>query len=341
MSKKNSGIEDVVSVLPAALPKGKLGKLARKPRVVVPSVSDPVVELKRLTNMHKSWTKRAVAIENMSTDKKDRETNEVIKCNLPQDSILQMEEVVKGLKRQADSLKSGLRCQLREIPIYKEFLSKTFGAKGEVIAAYLVSSIDIHKAVKPSNLRRYCGMAVIDGALERRSGAPKEIGGTGTFNAELRTRLFQLFNSMWKNQRHDPNNKYLKIWKDYQNRIEHSDRIVDRGVEAKGPREGKWTGRLVNGRGKEVSGPGFAYSYGWHKACDVFLEDLYTVWRALEGLPVWPSYYAAKLGYGHGGKISVNAPRLLTLQEALDLAGVGSEEAADVEEDEDLSVAAE
>ena len=62
-------------------------------------------------------------------------------------------------------------------------------------------------------------------------------------------------------------------------------------------------------------------SKGWHKAADVFLEDLYIVWRAMEGLDIWPSYYAAKLGYMHGGKISVNAPTRMTVEDALAVVG--------------------
>lgn len=51
------------------------------------------------------------------------------------------------------------------------------------------------------------------------------------------------------------------------------------------------------------------------------LVQQHIVWRTLEGLEVWPSYYAAKLGYEHGGKISVNAPRKLTVEEAIALVG--------------------
>jgi hypothetical protein len=43
---------------------------------------------------------------------------------------------------------------------------------------------------------------------------------------------------------------------------------------------------------------------------------MYTIARTLEGLPVWPSYLAAKLGYMHGGKICINEPKVLTLEEA-------------------------
>jgi hypothetical protein len=74
--------------------------------------------------------------------------------------------------------------------------------------------------------------------------------------------------------------------------------------------------------GRTVPWDGHAHSYGWHKAADILIEDLYIVWRTLAGMPVWPSYYAAKLGYEHGGKISVNAPKMLSLDEAKALVGI-------------------
>jgi hypothetical protein len=81
-----------------------------------------------------------------------------------------------------------------------------------------------------------------------------------------------------------------------------------------------------------VKWDGHAHSYGWHKAADILLEDLYVVWRALEALPVWPSYYAAKLGYEHGGApvdkvegyFKNAAPKMLTVEDAKRLVGISS-----------------
>lgn len=287
-------------------------------RVEVASSEDPREELRRLVMQHKALTKAAVAIKNMSSDRKSKTTGELIECRLPEDAQAAFHALIDDVASPAAGrLERAMLKQLKQIPIYQHFLSKVFGC-GPVVSAYLVSEIDIQRAVKPSNLRRYCGLAVIDGHLERRSGAPKAQGGTGTFNGQLRTCLFQMFSAMWKNAaKSDASTKYLQIWRDYIHRIEQSDRVTNRGVDAKGV----WTGKIVNGGGKTVSARGFAFSTGWHKAADVFVEDLYIVWRAMEGHEVWPSYYAAKLGYQHGGKICVNAPKNLTLEEALELVG--------------------
>lgn len=313
MNKKNA--KSIMGIAP----KGPVNLKGRQQHV--PAYEDPREELRYLVQRHKALTKSAVALDHMCSDRISRETGDVIACRLPKDVQIQGQAFAKEVFRKAaEGLERAMLQQLRLLPIFQTYLSKVFGlSSGGPIAAYLVAEIDIRRAEKPSALRRFCGMAVINGRLERRTKG--EVSG---FSSEMRTRLFQLFQGMWKNQRHDPDNKYLTIWRNARHRIEQSERVFDRGVD----KAGEWTGKLVNGQGRAVSARGFAHSYGWHKAADVFLEDLYTVWRAIEGLPVWPSYYAAKLGYEHGGKISVNAPRMLTVEEALEIVGM-KKEAAD------------
>lgn len=257
--------------------------------------------LKQLVKQHKALTRSAVAVTNMASDRTNRETGEIMPCPLPAD----VQEAFKLLatdvaKKKAKSLESAMVTELRQIPIYREFLSKVFGV-GPVVAAYLVAEIDIHRAVKSSAIRRFCGLAVINGRLERRTKGVKS-----GFSSEMRVRLYQAFSAMWKNGLGKGRNcKYLQIW-----------------VDAKHRKLSMATlGGKINNGVREVSAKGYAHSYGWHKAADILLEDLYTVWRTLEGLDVWPSYYAAKLGYEHGGKISVNAPTKLTLEGALELVG--------------------
>ncbi len=333
MKKKTMTEGEILNapVLPKAV-----RKLKAKP-VYVPACDNPMDELRRLVRQHKALVKASVAIGNMTSNRTNHVTGDAILCRLPVDAQVEGELLVKTYKKKANALASAMLKELRKIPIYRDWLSRVFIAKGPIMSAYLVAEINIHLAVKPSNLRRFCGLAVINGTLERRTKGAKN-----AYSSEMRMRLFQLFNTLWKGRRHSPDNKYLAIWDQYRSRIENSERVTDRGVD----KLGDWTGKLVNGRGKTVSARGFAHSYGWHKAADVFLEDLYTVWRSIEGLPVWPSYYAAKLGYAHGGTISVNAPKMLTLPEALELVGdkvYGTEdvELEELEEEEELAAAAE
>jgi hypothetical protein len=245
----------------------------------------------------------------MASDRTNRTTGDPIKCNLPTDVQAQFKLLANEVARkEAKRLESAMTRQLKMIPVWQLYLQHVFGV-GPVVAAYLVSEIDIFdrpdetgqiRAKKPSALRKFCGMAVVDGRLERRAKGIKS-----SYSSDLRTCLFNAFSSMWKNGRgKGRSSKYLDIW------VNAKHRKLSMASE----------GRISNGV-RDVSANGYAHSYGWHKAADVLLEDLYTVWRAIEGLDVWPSYYAAKLGYEHGGKISVNAPKRLTVDEALAIVG--------------------
>jgi hypothetical protein len=220
--------------------------------------------------------------------------------------------------------------ELKRVDVYQLFLSKVFGC-GPVVSSYLIAMIRTDRLNKVSNLRRYCGYACDEsGRLERRSGGPKfdpqgvRTEGTGTFNDDLRRCIWQMFSAMWKNAAkksekapYGSTTKYLTRWR-----------------EAK-------AGALAVGMPK-----GKAHSKGMHKAADLFIEDLYTVLCALTGLPVWPSWYAMKLGFYHGGKVCVNQPKMLSVEEAITLVGnVGStplaKPAGDEEDEVEEEVAAE
>lgn len=307
-------------------PRGKLAKLAPKP-TYVPSSDDPRTELQRLVRQHRGWTRKSVSILQMASDRTNHVTGDPIICDLPDDRRADFKRVHDALKRDAGELEKSMTKELRKLPIFTEFLSKVFGF-GPVVCAYLIAEIDIRRAEKISNLRRYCGLAVINGRLER----PKA-GQKNAYNKEVRTRLYQAFGSMWKNAAkksadapYGKTTKYLDVWKNYKHRMLHSERydaekntLIEFQTSERASVDaihGERTSLAFRKGAKKV-----IHSTGWHKSADVFLEDLYTVWRAIEGLPVWPSYYAAKLGFAHGGKISVNAPRILTLAEALEIVG--------------------
>jgi hypothetical protein len=255
-------------------------------------------------------------MHHMGSDR-THETGEVIPCLLPVDGVGGRDEVLLASKNQkdaADKLTSVIEKELRKLPIYTEFLSKVYGM-GPLTAGYLVAYIDIHRAEKPSQLQRYCGLAVIDGHFERRNGGPKfdaqgaRTDGTGTFNQELRTRVWQSFASMYKTAGGDTptkQSKYLDVWRNTKSRA------LLRAVDGK-----------VESNGKDVSAKGFASSKGWHAAAQLFIYDLYLVWRALEGLPSWTTWYDWARGYEHGrGPLPrENTPRMLTCAEALEIVG--------------------
>jgi len=297
-------------------PKRKALKAFERKTPYVPMHDDPRAELRRLVQEHKTLTRSAQSIAGMCRDRVCKATGETMKSNLPADAKLALEGQVGALVKQASKLEAAMLRELKKLPVYKRFLANVYGL-GPVVCAYLCAMVDIHKAVKLSNLRRFVGLAVIDGHLER----PKR-GQKLAYCAELRMRIYQAFAAMWKNacrvtaaHPHGATTKYLDVWRGYKHRMQHSERY---NAEEN---------TLLSFEDEEDERSGaraVIHATGWHKAADVLMEDLYVIWRTLEGLPVWRSYYTAKLGYQHGGgpiDPAALGPRMLTIEEALTAVG--------------------
>jgi hypothetical protein len=285
---------------PELSPLGKLvAKKLRRMRPEPVADVDPRAELRRLVGLHKRWTRAATSWVQSVSDRKwtDPDTKEkrIIKCTLPDSIRADVLQTAKALAKEAERLEADMLRELRKVHIYKHFLKNVFGC-GTVTSAYLVVMVDIRKAEKVSNLIRYCGNACdpATGKREIRHSGPKANGGDGTYNDELKMRIWQAMVAMRKNGAkktagapHGKTTKYLTRW---------TDAVHFRST----------TGREQG-----------ADHAGRRKATDLFLWDLYVVWRTLEGLPVWPDKYSAMRGYVHGGAPCVNAPRVYTLDEAL------------------------
>ena len=289
-------------------PEGPLKKAARrirkKPSLAL--VGDPREALRQLVGRHMALNKISVATGNAVCDRKLK-NGETSKCRLADVEKEEGKAFAKVMSKHASALETEMLRQLRHVPIYTTLLKHVFGL-GPVACAYLVAYVDIRKCEKPDQLIRYCGNACgRDG--KRESLASEESKDGSHFNAALKSIIWQAMKAMFKNcygarvNEDEPNQtkttKYVMIWQDYKHRAEHNGELTSRGA-------------------------GFVDNKGRRKATDVLLEDVYTVWRALEGLPVWPDWYAAARGYKHGGeKINVDrdGPQTLTVEEALALVG--------------------
>jgi hypothetical protein len=290
----------------------KLDKLADAARPKgpdeVPDFADPIEELHKLVRQHRA---RDRMIRRLGSDARESfKLKDGTEChsNLPaddRDAATEWQEM--SIARQM-TCRRGMTRELKRLPIYNVFLSKVAGM-GPVLAAYLACIVDIRMATKPSSLKRFCG-AVPDkdtGRLEKAKALTKEElaenkrrRDAGESNVpgrhycqDIRTELFKWQGQLLKEGVRDGvvarPNKYLTAWIDFK-------------------------------RGREEE-PGKGHRKGAWRATGIMLDDLYMVWRAIEGLPCWPDWYAAKLGYSHGGKICVNEPKMLTVEQALALVG--------------------
>jgi hypothetical protein len=281
------------------------------PRVV--EYGDPALELRRLVGLHKRWVNTAKSWEQSVSDREVKETKKIIPCLLPQALRDDIENAYSTLNKEASALETDMRRQLRLMPIYVHFLSKVF-PMGVTTPAYLASMVRFERCIKPSHLIRYCGNACgnaqskFPGKRENREHGPKwQPDGTykpnegGTFNAELRMRIYQGMTAMRRNAAkkgpdfpYGTTNKYLTRWLD----ARHTVITI------------------------EKKPGGFAESKGRRKATDLFLEDLYIVGRTLAGLPVWPDFYSVKRGVYHGGaRPCFDEGVTLTLEQALEIVG--------------------
>ena len=175
---------------------------------------------------------------------------------------------------------------LKDYPIYNNFLAGVVGV-GPAMAGVVISEIDITKAEYPSSLHKYAGLDVAsdgqgrsrrkehledseyvdaDGVVQTKKGI--------TFNPFLKTKLVGVLGSSFVKQSPDKC-KYRKVYDDYKHRIENMDAHKEK---SKGHRHNMAVRYMIK----------------------IFLIDLYNEWRALESLPVAPTYTEAKLGKVHG-----------------------------------------
>jgi hypothetical protein len=177
-------------------------------------VSDPIVgndsidALRILVSQHRNMVQMSVSTGHMArTEVIDRKTGAEIKRNIPPAAAATLQAASEALSHEAEILKAKMERTLRGIPIYEHFLKHVSGV-GPVLSSYLVAEVDIRRCEKPSALRRFCGMAVIDGHLERLVKGQKR-----KYNANIRTQLYLAFVSLWKNAGQHESSRASKYYK--------------------------------------------------------------------------------------------------------------------------------
>lgn len=179
-----------------------------------------------------------------------------------------------------------LKSVLQDYPIWTEFMEKVTGC-GPAMAGVIISEIDIHKAKYPSSLWMYAGLDVapngegrsrkadhlIDREYLSREGKV-ETKKSITFNPFLKTKLTGVLAGSFIKVGAEKS-KYAKAYYDYRNRLENHP------VHKEKTR-------------------GHRHNMALRYIVKLFLIDLHTEWRTLEGLPTSVPYHEAKLGLRHG-----------------------------------------
>jgi hypothetical protein len=297
----------------------------------VQAFDDPRKELRYLVSRYAGIMRTVQSMQSAAKDKTAKKdipwrglkAGDPIPSPLTDGAKVSIQIAVEDMKKEANALKPAMLRVLKQIPIYNLFLSKVYGV-GPLFAAYAISQVDITISKNPSQLRRFFGLAVCNGRLERPTAGQKL-----PYNATLRTEMFKCMAGIWRNAaKTKSTSKYLKIWTDYKQRMRNSERYNEKSntlqnFDADGFRKGA----------KYV-----IHATGWHKAADILLEDLYIVWRSIEGLDVRDPYRVEYLDRLHTGTERLPVPRtLLTVEQALDRVGyLGKVETNTTLEDIDL-----
>jgi hypothetical protein len=191
---------------------------------------------------------------------------------------------------------------LEDIPIYQQYLRHQRGI-GPALAAVLISRLDPHKARHPSSFWKFTGLDVgPDGRGRSRSEAHLVDREYVDKNGEVKTRRSITFDPWLKAKLLGVlatsflrlSSPWTEQYRNYKHRIETdpnrrkaTSEQWKKAFRAKEDVSDWWTPKRIHNAAARYM-------------VKIFLADLWKHWRALEGLPVTPTYEEARRGYGHG-----------------------------------------
>ena len=182
--------------------------------------------------------------------------------NIEDDALPIVKQTWEEMKKWETKLKKVLEDELKEIPVYEEFLKNVKGV-GPMMAGVILSEYDITKASTVSNLWSFTGLAPGKDKLVK--------GQRSTYNTWLRTKMCGVLASSFLRS-----NSPIRVYYDNMKK------------------------RLENKEGwKEEKKPGHRHRAAIRYMIKMFLKDLYVAWRTLEGLPVREPYQDEYLGHKH------------------------------------------
>ena len=206
-------------------------------------------------------------------------------------------------KDQEDYIKKQLKDYLGNFAIWNDFLLHVPGV-GPLMGSVIISEFDIYKARYVSSLWAYAGFGVMadgKGQSKRREhltekeyidrdGSPKTKMGIN-FNPFLKTKLAGVLGPSFlkvhavKIKKDGIGYKYGALYYNYKNRITQK-----RNVTLFGKNEEQIKEIMKENLDARINNASIRY------IVKIFLQDLYPVWKAVEGLPAVAPYAERKLG---------------------------------------------
>ncbi len=191
---------------------------------------------------------------------------------------------------QEKEMEKEVASMIQRHPLWVDFLSNVKGC-GPMLAAVIITQIDIHKAPMVSNLWSFAGLA---------PGKDRKVKGQKcSYNQFLRSKLCGVLAKSFLVHKSVP---YSGYYYERKLRLENSDKEVEERLRREDRNKKKYKGQTTRTlKWKD------AYLDHRHKAAiremiKQFLVDVYVAWRELEGLPVRAPYSEEKLGMDHSMK---------------------------------------
>lgn len=208
---------------------------------------------------------------------------------LPEQEIPQIIKVLERSQTMEKSIFDDIEAEVKKFPIYTEFLSKIKGC-GPAMSAIIISCIDIHKADTAAKITQYAGLnpGLVRGKKKDKDGniiTTDELvrgdkptkGYILPYNAFLKTKLMGVLATC-----------FIKCGSQYRYYYDaRKTRLMASELPVNGNEDKKWKDETK----AHISMSAQRYMM------KMFLQDLYGVWRKLEGLPVRKSYQEEYLGH--------------------------------------------
>jgi hypothetical protein len=278
-----------------------------------------------MPTLHQERLRRSVRffydLQKLRIQASNRNTTDSVE--LDKEDLAFMTATGKGLNAlERDGLKDISRI-LKGIPIYTRWLKLQKGI-GPTMGGVMVAEIDISKAPTISALWRFCGLAV-DNETGRAERLVK--GKKATYHPWLKSKVLRVMGEGLIKA----NSPYRRFYDNYKTRKENTIMAVCMGCDGGGlaniadddaapdPKTKKKATKKVkctNCNGKGGAAPWGSSKAHRHNAAlrymvKMFLADLWTTWRQLEGLPVTEPYAVTVLGRVHGDHGGADVSRVL------------------------------
>jgi hypothetical protein len=190
---------------------------------------------------------------------------------------------------------------LEDVPIYMSYLIHQRGI-GPAMGGALISTLDPFKARHVSSFWKYAGYDVgLDG--KGRSRREEHLVEREYINKKGKkaTRMGVTYNPWLKTKLHVLASSFLRMKSPWAKKYYEYKHQIETDPNRKKVTLVEW--KKINGAGESVDdlwSPGHIDSHAKRRMIKDFLADFWAHWRALEGLPVTPTYHEARRGYLHG-----------------------------------------